>query len=113
MDNVKNVRKHIRDMVVRRGILILRYTVGNYVLLLRSCVAVKLNFRLYIQQYTSRNEIFKYSFPLNVSWKMRRLIFIITIISVKKDSLFPPIYMLIKRCESRFKEQNFSCLSYI
>ena len=37
---------------------------GNHVLQLRSRVAVKLNFRPYIQQYTSPNENFEYSYPL-------------------------------------------------
>ena len=38
---------------------------GNHVLRLRSRVAVKLNFRPYIRRYTSPNENFEYSYPLN------------------------------------------------
>ena len=30
------------------------------------CVAVKLNFRPYIRRYTSPNENFEYSYPLNI-----------------------------------------------
>ena len=38
--------------------------VGNHVLRLHSCIAVKLNFQPYIQQYTSLNENFENSYPL-------------------------------------------------
>ena len=38
--------------------------VGNHVLRLRSGIAVKPNFRPYIQQFTSPNENFEYSYPL-------------------------------------------------
>ena len=38
---------------------------GNHVLRLRSRVAIKLNFRPYIRRYTSPNENFEYSYPLN------------------------------------------------
>ena len=40
---------------------------GNYVLRLCSRVAVKLNFRTYIRQYTSPNKNFEYSYPLTVN----------------------------------------------
>ena len=43
---------------------IVGYTFGNHVLRLRAGVAVKLNFRPYIQKYTSPNENFEYSYPL-------------------------------------------------
>ena len=42
------------------------YTFGNHVLLLRLRVAAKLNFRPYIRRYTSLNENFEYSYPLNI-----------------------------------------------
>ena len=42
------------------------YTFGNHVLRLHLRVAVKLNFRPYIQGYTSLNENFEYSYPLNL-----------------------------------------------
>ena len=45
-------------------ILIWGSTFGNHVLRIRSCVAIKLNFRPYILQYTSPNENFEYSYPL-------------------------------------------------
>ena len=43
------------------------YTFGNHVLYIRSRVAVKQNFRPYIRQYTSPNEIILYSYPLNIN----------------------------------------------
>ena len=46
------------------GRYIIEYTFGNDVLRLRLCVAVKLNFRPYIQRYTSPNENFEYSYRL-------------------------------------------------
>ena len=48
------------------GKYIVGYTFGNHVLRLRLRVAVKLNFRQYIRRYTSPNEKFEYSYPLNV-----------------------------------------------
>ena len=42
---------------------IIGYTFGNHIL--RLYVAVKLNCRPYIAQYTSPNEKFEYSYPLN------------------------------------------------
>ena len=39
------------------------YTVGNLVLRQRASRAVKLNFRLYMQRYTSSNENFAYGYP--------------------------------------------------
>ena len=42
---------------------IIGYTFKNHVLRLRSRVTVKLNFRLYIRQYISRNENVEYSYP--------------------------------------------------
>ena len=47
------------------GRYIVGYTFGNHVLRLHLCVAVKIIFRQYIQRYTSPNENFEYSFPLN------------------------------------------------
>ena len=47
------------------GKYIVGHTFGNHVLRLRSRVAVKLNFRPYIRLYTSTNENFEYSYPLN------------------------------------------------
>ena len=41
------------------------YTFGNHVLRLRWRVAVNLDFRPYIQWYTSPNENFEYGYPLN------------------------------------------------
>ena len=43
-------------------------TFGNKVLRLRSRVTVKLYFRPYIRRYTSPNEYFEYSYPLNVPY---------------------------------------------
>ena len=40
--------------------------IGNYVLRLRWRVAVKQNFRPYNRRYTSPNEHFEYSYPLNI-----------------------------------------------
>ena len=37
----------------------------TFMTFLRLCVAVKLNFQPYIQRYTSPNENFEYSYPLN------------------------------------------------
>ena len=45
---------------------IVGYKVENLILRLRSHVGVKLNFGLYIRQYTSQNENFKYSYTLNM-----------------------------------------------
>ena len=47
------------------GRYIVGYTLGNHVLRLRSRLPAKLNFRLYIRRYTSPNENFEYSYPLN------------------------------------------------
>ena len=49
-------------LVGRGGGYMVGYTFGNYVLRLRSRVAVKRNFRLHIRRYTSPNENFD---PLN------------------------------------------------
>ena len=49
------------------GRYINEYTVGNHVLWLGSRVNVKLSFQPYIQQYTSQNEKFDYSYRLNHS----------------------------------------------
>ena len=46
------------------GGYIVGYTLGNHVLQLHLRVAVKLNIRPYIRQYTSPNENFEYSYPL-------------------------------------------------
>ena len=48
------------------GRYIVGYTFGNHVLWIRLHVAVKLNFRPYIRRYTSPNENFEYSYPLNI-----------------------------------------------
>ena len=45
------------------GRYIVGYTVGNLVLQRRVSGAVKHDFRLYIQQYTSPNENFEYGYP--------------------------------------------------
>ena len=56
---------------IHLGRYIVGYTVGNLVLrrrvnlVLQRRVAVKLNFQLYIRRYTSQNENFEYSYPLN------------------------------------------------
>ena len=46
--------------------LVVRTAFGNHVLRLRLRVSVKLNFRPYIRRYTSPNENFEYSYPLNL-----------------------------------------------
>ena len=59
---------HLGDNCIQNfhlGRYIVGYTFGNHVLLLRLRVAVKLNFRTYIRQYTSPNENFEYSYPLS------------------------------------------------
>ena len=56
---------HIQNFYLGRCIV--GYTVANHVLRLRSRVNVKLNFRPYIRRYTSQNENFEYSYPLNKS----------------------------------------------
>ena len=58
-----NGDNHIQNFHLGRYIV--GYTFGNHVLRLRSRVAVKLNFRPYIRRYTSPNENFEYSYPLN------------------------------------------------
>ena len=45
------------------GRYIVGYTVGNLVLRRRVRGAVKNDFRMYIQQYTSPNENFEYGYP--------------------------------------------------
>ena len=47
------------------GRYIVGYTFGNHVLRLCPRVAVKLNCRSYVRRYTSPNENFEYSYPLN------------------------------------------------
>ena len=46
---------------IRMGITIFKFSFGE---VYRSCVAVKLNLRPYIRQYTSPNESFEFSYPL-------------------------------------------------
>ena len=60
-----NEKNHIQNFHLGRYIV--GYTFGNHVLRLRLLVAVKLNFRPYIRRYTSPNENFEYSYPLNMS----------------------------------------------
>ena len=48
------------------GRYILGYKVENLILQLLFSVGVKLNFRLFIHQYTFQNENFEYSYPLNM-----------------------------------------------
>ena len=45
------------------GRYIIGYTVGNLVLLPRESGAIKCDFIMYIQRYTSPNENFEYSYP--------------------------------------------------
>ena len=68
----KNGDNHIQNFHLGRYFV--GYTFGNHVLRLRLRVAVKLNFRPYIRRYTSPNENFEYSYPLNdiASTFMRR-----------------------------------------
>ena len=61
----KSIRMRITIQNFNLGRYNVRYTVGNHVLRLRSPVTVKLNFQPYIRQYTSPNENFEYSYPLN------------------------------------------------
>ena len=49
------------------------YMSGNHVLRLDSHFAVTLNFRLYNRGYTSPNENFEYSYPLNKQQLNHRL----------------------------------------
>ena len=60
----KNRDNHIQNFHLGRYIV--GYTFGNHVLRLRVRVAVKQNFRPYIRRYTSPNENFEYSYPLNI-----------------------------------------------
>ena len=48
------------------GRYIIGYMVGNLFLRRRVSGAVKRDFRMYIQQYTSPNKIFEYGYPLNI-----------------------------------------------
>ena len=59
-----NGDNHIQNFHLWRYIV--GYTFGNHVLRLRLRVAVKLSFRPYIRRYTSLNENFEYSYPLNI-----------------------------------------------
>ena len=77
---------------------IFEYTVENPVLLLRSCVTVKLNFR----RYTSPNENFEYSYPLNYSHSHQLTtvsgFFSINLISLNK---------------MHFSTEKWQCVSYV
>ena len=61
---IENGDNHIS--IFHLGRYIDGYTVANHVLRLRSRVTVNLNLRLYIWRYTSPNENFEYSYPLNI-----------------------------------------------
>ena len=69
---IYNGDNHIQ--IFHLGRYIVGYTFGNYVLQLRLRVAVKLNFRPYIRRYTSPNENFEYSYPLNDTRRYRWLL---------------------------------------
>ena len=68
IQSIKLVHKgltHLGDNCIQffhLGRYIVGYTVGNLVLRQHACGAVKHDFRMYIQQYTSPNENFEYDF---------------------------------------------------
>ena len=75
---------------------------GNHVLRLRLHVAVKLNFRPYIRQYTSPNENFEYSYPLIIYFGPFNLQLFICLLQVSVNGL-EVLCLMVDRMGEEFK----------